>query len=444
MWTRGKTLLSLLATAGCAPVGADFRTPDADLGARFLSGGTTDNGDVSADKWWTDLRDGRLSTFIDRGLSANLDVRTALSRIEQAEAGVRQTGLNAQLDGSLSASLTRSGGEGLPTTEDRSSALSGSVVIDLFGGIRRGREQALAELEAAGFSVGDARLAFLSSIVGNYISARFNQQAAELTRRSIKTREETLDLVKFQVNEGAASQLDLARADADLQATTAELPNFIAGFNAAVFAIATLIDVRAQSIFADMQRGAPLPWPGRTPSTGTPANLLRNIPSIRTAERSFAAAVASAGVAEAELYPSLTLSGNVSVGDTESWSFGPLLSFPVLSHGLRRATRDQAIAAAKEAELLWRSAVLTAVESVEAASSNLAQSRRRVQLLRGSVAAQETTLNLSRSVFTDGDLDLIDLLETERSTLDSQVQLAQAVQDVAISWVELQIATGRG
>ena len=421
-----------------------FPQLDARLEANFLTGGSADIGDVSKDRWWRDFNDAMLTKYVERGLQTNLDVRTALARIEQAQAALRQTGAAAQINGAASASATRSGGDGIPTTTTETYAQTGAFVFDLFGGFRRGRERSLAELEAAGFLAADARLAFLSGLIGNYVAARFHQTAAALTRKSIGLRRRTVDLVQLQVDEGAATQLDLVRAQADLQATQADLPGFIAGFNASAFAVATLLDQPLKGIHRDMQAGAAQPLPRRNRSAGTPANLLRNVPRVRASERQFAASVAAIGVAEAQLYPSLTLSGSVGGGTAKRWSFGPELAIPVLNRGILQARRDQAVAAAKEAELNWRNAVRQSVQSVEVSASNLSNQRRQVNLLRQSVASQEKSLALTRDVYENGALNLLDLIETERATLGLQISLATALRDAANSWVELQIATGRG
>ena len=147
-WSRRGVMAGMAATAGCTAVGPEFTSPEADLEARFLSGGAIDIGDVTADPWWTDLRDARLNGYVAEGLAANLNVKTALARIEQAEARVRQTGGPSQVSGGASASATRSGGDGIPTATNETYVLTGAYVFDLFGGVRRGREQSLAELAA--------------------------------------------------------------------------------------------------------------------------------------------------------------------------------------------------------------------------------------------------------------------------------------------------------
>ena len=257
-------------------------------------------------------------------------------------------------------------------------------------------------------------------------------------------RKRTLTLVESQLNEGAATQLDRVRAQADLQSTQADLPTFIAGFNASAIAIAALLDQPAKGILQGMQRGAAQPWPRNNRAKGVPANLLRNVPSVRARERELAASVAAIGVEEAQLYPALNISGSVGVGSADRWQFGPELTFPVFNRQVLRARRDQAIAAAKEAELNWRSAVVQSMEQVEVSTSNLSNRRRQVALLQKSVASQEKSLELTRSVYENGALSLLDLIETERSTLGLQLSLAAARRDAATAWVQLQIATGRG
>ena len=438
------TLCTLPFLAACA-VGPDYEEPSIELSTQFVAGPASALPDPGDDAWWEGFRDPYLNELISRGLDKNLDIRSALSRIEQAEANVRTTGLNANVSGGLSAARTASRREGQDTLYATDGTLSGTFILDVFGGSRRGREQALAQLEAAGFNAGAARLAFLTSITTNYINARFNQESAAVTRSSIESRQETLRLVEQRRAVGAASQLELVQSRADLESAQADLPVFNANFEAAVFAIATLLAEPAGPIMARMQRGAPQPLPRSSGSTGVPADLLRNVPSVRAAERSFAAAVANVGVSEAALYPSFTLNGTITEStNLDSWSFGPSVNLPIFNRGALIAQRDAATAAAEEAELLWRAAVLDAVEDVEISSSALRNSRRSVTAQRRAVASNDEALRLSRETYEAGALTLLDLLDVERTTSAQRLSLAAAQQALANDWIALQIATGRG
>jgi outer membrane protein, multidrug efflux system len=175
-----------------------------------------------------------------------------------------------------------------------------------------------------------------------------------------------------------------------------------------------------------------------------PADLLRNRPDVQAAERRLAAAVAAVGVAEADLYPSLSLSGTVSAGDTATWSFGPALSLPIFNQGRLTAARDRAVAQAKEAELAWRSAIQSAVEDVQTELSRLAANRQRAARLTDVVTSTDRVLALSRETYRLGTTTLLDLLDAERSATAARLSLAQAYRDLATSFAGTQATVGRG
>ncbi|MCF7701820.1 efflux transporter outer membrane subunit [Loktanella sp. M215] len=437
----GSAALGVLTA--CATVGPDYAAPQTPLAVSFAGGGV-DAGDVTQDAWWERLDDRQLNALIVRGLAQNIDIATALQRIVTAEAGLRQTGSAAQLSGGVDAQVQRAGGDNIPTATAERATFGASYILDLFGGARRGAQQAAAGVEAAAFDAGTVRLAFLSEITSNYIDARYFQQALALTRQNIGSRRRTLSLVKSQVEFGVVSDLNLAQAQAQVDTAIAALPPLEAAFEASVFAIATLLAEPAQPLLTMMQKGAAQPYPGNDATAGVPANLLRNRPDVRAAERRFAAAVAGVGVAEAQLYPSITLSGSVTAADASAWSFGPALSFPVLNKRSLRASRDAAISSAATAQLDWRAQVLTAVQDVQTAQSNLSRKRREIVALRAVQVSNDRVLTLSRSSFDLGELSLLDLLDAERAADASRTSLAAAVRDAAQFWTALMVATGRG
>ncbi|MGX9356670.1 TolC family protein [Roseobacteraceae bacterium S113] len=227
--------------SGCT-VGPNYQPPSKSIPARFVAGQGSSLVSPETQLWWRDLNDPILDGLIGRALAQNLDIRSSLARLEQAEAQFRGTGINEQISGSLSSSSTENGGDNLETTRTETTTLTGSFVIDLFGGVKRGREQALANLEASGFNVGDARAAVTLAVVSNYVSARFSQEAAQLTRNTISSRRQTLSLVRDERELGSSSELDVAQAETDLFAAQADLEGYISDFEGSVFALATLLD----------------------------------------------------------------------------------------------------------------------------------------------------------------------------------------------------------
>lgn len=441
-----KRILLLLSTglAGCT-VGPDYQRPDIYLQSQFVGGNAVTVGAVASEKWWLSYKDSVLGELVSRGLAQNLDVMAATEAIRQARAELRATGVNSAIDGSLSASSYRSGGEGVAESTTDSASLGASLVLDFFGGIRREQEGAKASLAAAQAEADATRLAWLAELIAAYSDARYYQEVLALTRKTISAREETVEITRSKYSAGAATQYEVAEAEALLSTARAELPQYAALFDANVFAIATLLNEPAAPIVARIQKGAPQLTAPSGGKTGVPADLLRNRPDVRAAEADLVAAVADVGVAEAALYPSLTLSGTVARSSgLDSWSFGPALSLPVFNQGKLRATRDAEISVAKQAEIAWRATVRDAVEEVQVSWSNLNRYRRRAALLRTAASDYERALELAQENYRSGAITLLDLLETDRNAASARISAASAANDVAQAWATLKIATGAG
>ncbi|WP_299788397.1 efflux transporter outer membrane subunit [uncultured Marivita sp.] len=443
---RGFLLASLSGLAACSGIGPDYVPPTITLTDSFAENAAAQTGDVAVSRWWTELGDQKLNDLVARGLAQNLSVTAALQAVDEARANARAAGLGNQISGGVRASVT-----GVDVSEDalgiipdqvRSATLSAGTAL---AGMDRRQEAALAGLEAAELDVGTARLAYLSSLVGAYIDARYFQETLELTRQSIVDNTRILRIVERERSLGQAAELDVARAKAQLASVSAEQPSLESAFLANVYGIAALLSEPAEPLIKTLQAGAPQPIPRSAPQVGTPANLLRNRPDIRATERRYASAVAAIGVAEAQLYPTLTLSGTISASDSLDASlFGPSLALPVFNRGALTARRDAAKATAQKAETAWRASVLGAVRDVQTAQSAYRLSRRRVSQLQEAVSATRTAFTLTERAFEDGAIPLLDLLSAELTLTEARVGLAQAVQQSASEWLALQIATGSG
>lgn len=436
-------ILAVGLVAACAPVGPDYSKPETPLSGKYLSQGKKHH-DVAVDEWWRRLNDKKLNELVARATTSNLDLATARSRVDAAEISLRQAGPVSHFFGSYDAQVQRTGGSGIAQATTDRQTFSGSYVLDMFGGARRGSERANANLQAARLDEGAARMALIAGVTSTYIDARYFQEALALTRQNIDSRRQTLKLIEGQREVGAVSELNVAQTKAQLDTAIASLPALEAAFEAQVFALATLLAEPSDPLMLMLQAGAPQPFPAVGHGKSVAADLLRSRPDVMAAERRYAAAVAGIGVAEAQLYPSLSLQGTVIEGATGSWSFGPSLSLPVLNQGALRAQRDGARIAAESAEIAWRKTVISAVEDVQTAQSAYDRKRREIDALRDVKASTDGVLDLSKSSFEFGDLSLLDLLEAERAADTSKMTLAAAVRDAAKSWSSLMVASGRG
>lgn len=431
--------------AGCA-VGPNYSTPEVSLETQYVNGQAKTIGtDNQQQQWWRTYQDPLLSDLISRGLNQNLDLQVAIERIQQAQANVRKTGLNSALEGNVSGGLTSRGGSDLSSTSGLSVGLDASFVIDLFGGIQRGRESALASLVSAQANVETVRLAWLAQIITAYSDARFYQQAIQFTKETIQAREETVAITQRQFDFGATTSYDLALTKALLATAKAVLPEYVALYNANVFAISSLLDESAQPIFEQMQNNVTQLGTPANINIGIPVDLLHNRPDIRSAEALLAAAVADVGIAESQLYPSISLSGTLSeTSGTSTWSFGPSIVLPILNRGSLSASRDAAESLAKQSEINWRSAILSAVEDVHVAQSNLTQQHQRSTAFDESARLYEQAFELAQENYRAGAITLLELLDTDRATAAARISSASAINDMAKAWATLQIALGAG
>ncbi|MDQ0564490.1 multidrug efflux system outer membrane protein, partial [Rhizobium mesoamericanum] len=329
-----------------------------------------------------------------------------------------------------------------------------SWLLDLFGQYRRAKESAQASLDAAYSSADVAKLTLLQDLVNSYIDLRFYQERLALSRANLKSRQETYELTKFQLEAGAASRLDVVQAEGLVQSTQAEIPGLETNIRVAAHHIATLLGQPAGSLLGELLKGAPQPIFRGPIASGVPADLIRNRPDIRVAERNLAAATANIGVAISQLYPTITLSGSISPsyvkvagvsgGSLTSWSFGPTLTLPIFDGGRLRANVDIAKSDAKTQYLAWKSTVLSAVEEVENALTAVRRDAETVEALRAQVKTTQETLELSTASYKDGASSLLDVLDAQRQVSLAQASLAASIQQMAKDYVSLNVAIGGG
>ncbi|AGS24181.1 efflux transporter outer membrane subunit [Rhizobium etli] len=447
-----------LLLAGCVS-GPDHVPPQMPLPANFEEGGKKSNGHVVTAEWWTAYRDKPLDGLVTHGLRENLDVLQALENINSASANVTIAGAGGLPSLTVGASHTLSGEKGrlrttVGTTNTSGGEASLSWLLDFFGQYRRSRESAIASLGAAYATADNAKLTFLKDLVESYIDARYYQERIALSQANLKSRQQTYELTQLQLRAGAASRLDVVQAEGLVKSTKSEIPGLQQSFTESAHHIATLIGMPASSLMGELQKRAGQPVFRGDLHAGIPADLIRNRPDMRMAERELAAAVADIGAAEAQLYPSITLSGSISPswvkssgasgGSLTSWSFGPSLNLPIFDGGTLRANVEIEKSDAKAQYLAWKAAVLNGVEEVENALTAVRRDTQTLEPLPRQVQTAQESLALSTTSYKDGASSLLDILDAQRSVSDAQASLAATVQQVAKDYVDLYVAIGAG
>jgi NodT family efflux transporter outer membrane factor (OMF) lipoprotein len=448
-----------LALAACT-VGPDYQPPAPEMRAGWQ--GKQQIADFAQiQQWWAAFHDAELDSLVNRAIAGNLDVKMAEQRIIEAHAqkDVAEAGYYPSVG--ASSQVTRAH---IPTSVAR--LPSGNTVdffdlganlsweIDLFGKTRRNVEAADADL---GASVEDRRAALVTLLgeLGNdYATLRSAQLRLEIAKHNIDAEKEVVDLTRAKQSSGLGSELDVAQAESQLSTLRAVVPQLETIVAQQGNAIAVLLGLEPGALAAELgQPGALPPAPPVLPSA-LPSEVVRNRPDIRAAERRLAAANAQIGIAEAQRYPSLTLSPQMALaGGTlhqmfssaaALWVASASVKAPIYEGGKLDANVRSAEASYEEAHLAYKKTVLTAFREVEDALVAYDAEQRRYKDLVSAREASRRALERATSLYRSGLGDFLNVLEGERNLYAAEDAVAQSEQTLTQQTVTLYKALGAG
>jgi NodT family efflux transporter outer membrane factor (OMF) lipoprotein len=471
MTPRGLGSLVMLAALGGCAVGPDYHpAPPAALSVpdQWSVPARAEPGQI--DRWWNQFQDPILDDLVARAAAGNLDLAQAIARLRQGRESlvVSRSAFLPSLSGSggYSRSETLRGGGQTVTlpdgsvintgssggTSNFSIGLDASYQADLFGGVRRSVEASRAQFEASGYDQATTLLSVQSEVATNYVLARAYQAQLDNARQSLAIQDENLQIAQWRVQAGLVSSFDVEQARASRAQTAAEIPQLEQQYNGAVSRIGVLIGEAPGAFKAVLQAPRPIPRGADTLALGIPADLLRQRPDVRSAERNLAAAVAQIGINQAQLYPSLSISGSL---DTRAISTGTLLDTitgnlfaglaqTIFSGGRLRAQVRASRAAADGAFAAYKQTVLLALEDVETASVALDAARRREAQFAIAFEAANNSAILARSQYRAGLTDFNTLNTQEAALVSARNGVVQARSDEATALISLYVALGGG
>ncbi|GJQ28592.1 MAG: RND transporter [Phycisphaerae bacterium] len=456
----------LLAVAGCT-VGPKAEPPQARVAEAWSqplpSGLAADPADLSA--WWTTFNDPVLTSLIDRAIATNLDLRAATSRVREARAARglvtadRLPAVEARGSASLrhSSDTSNGGPGGAPgdTNDSYDVGFDATWELDLFGRVRRSVDAADADLAASVESLRDARVVLVAEVARAYVDLRSAQARLDIARQNARVQQQTLDLSAERRRAGLGTDLDVARARAQLETIHAQIPPFETARQQAQHRLDVLLGQLPGTLAAELDAPSPVPSSPDALAVGLPADLLRRRPDIRRAERQLAAAAARVGVATADLYPRFTLSGSFGLESGElgtlfearsnAWSVGPLsVRWPIFDGGRVRAALRVQEARQELACLAYEAAVLASHQDVADALVAYAQVRTRRDTLARALQADRQAVDLASDLWSRGLTGFLDVLDAQRALFLVQDQLAAADAEAATSLIALYKALGGG
>jgi outer membrane protein, multidrug efflux system len=446
-------LLLAAALAGCTTVGPNYRAPEAGAlsvpDAYYGPAGQTAPADLS--RWWERFQDPLLTRLIDEASAGNLDLVQAGTRLVQARESLVQARAGLVPEVGASAGAGRTVGAG----NDRNSFNVGadaSWEIDLFGRIRRGIEASRADAESVYFDREALRVAIAAEVATNYIQARQAQERLDVARDTLRIADDNLQIAQWRVQAGLASSLDSEQARASRAQTAAGIPNLENAFTSATYRLAVLTGRAPGTLTAELTEARPIPEGPEEAAAGIPADTLRQRPDVRSAERNLAAQTARIGVAQAQLYPALRLSGNIGTSafsidglvDAITGGIFSSLSQTLFDGGRLRSQLRSQRAATEGALAAYRQSILTALEDVENALIALRAARERQAQFAIAFEAANNSAILARIQYRSGLTDFQQLLEAERSLLSARDGIVSSRADEALALVQLYRALGGG
>ena len=433
---------------------------------------TEQSADLSA--WWNGFYDQLLSSLIERALSANLDLRTAVLRVDEARAQraiaaaaywptlalddsfTRQRFSVTTPTGALFNEVGRAPGAGINIPNPYNQfQLSATAVweIDLFGRLRRSVEAADAGVQV---SVEDNRavmISVLADVAQSYVELRGAQARLHISTENLATVDELLDLTRQRRAAGLTTHIDVSNALAQAAVTQAELPTFKLQITQSINQLSQMLGREPEALRVELDVIAPVPAAPLEVSIGLPAELARRRPDIREAEANLHVATAQIGVAVASLFPQLTLGAtgglqSAAADNLLEWasrfgSFGPTLELPVFDRG-RWKTVHLSDVRAQEAALAYQRTVLNALHEVENALAAYGADQQKRVWLSAAVAQNLDALALSRQRYESGLVTFIDVLDMQRTLQQNQLSLADSTTAVTADLVRVYRTLGGG
>ena len=449
--------------AGCATVGPDYAPPQVSVSNNWhtqLKGGLTaeeiDRRTFSS--WWATLNDPELSSLIDRTVKGNLDLKKALARVREARArrGIARADLFPTLDATGSASWSRSSkdtGAG-KTSDNYAASFDAGWELDIFGGIRRSVEAATADLQASEEELRDVLISLLAEVALNYVEVRTFQNRLTVAEANLEAQNETYQLALWRYQAGLGDELDVQQARYNLENTRSQIPVLRTSLEEAMNRIAVLLGEEPGKVHTELEKKEPIPVTPLRVAVGVPADVLRQRPDIRKAERQLAAQTARIGVATADLYPKFTLNGSIgletislnNLSSSGIWSLigGSQITWAIFKGGAIRQNIEVQSALQEQYLIAYEAAVLSALEEVENVLVAYAEEQLRRQSLSEATQAAQKAVELAEHKYNTGLTDFSNVLDAQRSLLSLQDQLVQSDGAITSNLIRLYKALGGG
>jgi len=455
--------LIALGIAGCS-VGPRYKRPDTALPAQFTapsmpattapaSSNTSASAASSDPEFWQSFHDPQMTALVERALTANNDLRTALAHYDAANAMWRLSKYDRLPTVTASEDtgrqkLAANQAFGYPRNyRYANSDINASWELDFFGRIRHNVEMQHQQLLATSNDLAAMQVAIVGEVTTAYIDLRGQQERLRVARQNAENEQSTVKLVEATYSAGRGTQFDIARARALYESTTARIPALLSAITLDEHRLAVLCGQAPDALVAELDAQKPLPDLPAQIDPGTPADLVRRRPDINASEQRLHATTEQIGINTADLFPRVNFAGLLGLmeyhADSAFDGVSPAnlaalnIDWSFLDRGRVKA-RIAASRADGDAQLAqYQQTVLLALEDVDNALVRYSRSREQDAQLRQAALDGKRAADLANVRFKEGATGLLDLLDAQRVELQSEDAYASSHLDSARAAVSL-------
>ena len=463
-----------LYMASCA-VGPNYHAPKADAPPEFVAAPTATarvstkmQPAVDLASWWRSFNDPELNSLVDRAIRANPDLEIALTRLQEARTGeavlvgnvLPMVAASAAAGRGTGSDMTRAGAASALRAADNKGSLdqieqvagfAATWELDLFGGGRRAIEAGKYIIDAAAAARNAVLISIVADVARNYVDMRGMQMRLAIIRENIATAQQLRDFEQARFDRGMTNELDFQLASRELATLQSELPPLQGDIQAAQYDIAVLLGQYPEDLAAELGKPGTLPALPESIEAGLPLDLLQRRPDVREAERQLAAATARIGIATANLFPHVMVSGGLGTQSAGTgaqgshiWAFGPSVYWPLLDFGALDALVGIADLQAHEQFVEYRKTVIDAVQDADTAIARFQAQEQRLKYLTDAIDASQRAVELAQQRYDRGLTDFLNVVDAERQLYNLEDQYTASQQSAADAFIYLYKALGGG
>ncbi len=459
-----RVLFSCLAVVllfGCM-LGPNYQRPDVDSPQAWRFG-DKEVKDVVNTAWWEQFGDPVLDQLVLTALRENKDIKIAAARVEEfmGRYGVTRSALFPQVGAGASGGRQRASeqtgptpleGKGVnPTFNSFEVVLNASWEIDFWGKLRRATEGARANLLGAEEARRGVILTLVTSVASSYVNLRDLDKQLDIAKRTAKTREDSYNLFKLRFQGGIISDLELYQVKSEYEQALSTIPAIEKAIAQQENALSVLLGRNPGAI----SRGKTIDGLAlRVVPAGLPSDLLENRPDIRQAEQDLIAANAQIGVARAQYFPSISLTGlfgwasmdlsNLFSGPARTWNWAAPVSVPVFTGGAIAGQVQVAEAVQQQALLGYQQSIQNAFREVEDSLIDQRRTREQLEAQARQVESLRNYARIARLRYDNGYTSYIEVLDAERSLFSAELSYTQTQGTLFQALVNLYKAMGGG